>query len=495
MERVAFDPTLTRYALRFKDGTISIRRVADDEEVDHFQARGDRGISVLSFSPNGRYLATNHYPDRGVTVWDVERGAVLIEDPGPLAAAAAQFSPDSRRLAIGREDGEVLIYELATGQPRWRWRLTGANYLAFGPDGAELAAVENASTPPTCRIVAAETGQLVRSIVLPTMTSVAWSPDGLTLATPSNDRDRRIYLWDAATGQPRATLEGHSNGGILAGFHPLSTLLASNGWEARLRLWDPILGRSWLSESGASVIDGQFSRDGRVVLSLGERLTTYEVEPALEYRALRSSSTGPAPFERLAIRHDGRILAVGTLHGVVFWDLARGVELGVLRIGYNPHLKFEASGDLLTSGAAGVRRWPVRLDPRRSEFHLGPPPMLPSSAYGLELSADRLGRVVAAAAFDSASVCTADRVIQLRSLEDVRSVAVSPDGQWIATGSHNQNGAQVFSVRDAKRVAHLVIEGLVRVEFSPDGKWLMTTSPPCRLWKVGTCASHWRSGA
>jgi eukaryotic-like serine/threonine-protein kinase len=37
---VAFDPTMTRYALRFRDGTITIRRVADDAEIDRFAPRG-----------------------------------------------------------------------------------------------------------------------------------------------------------------------------------------------------------------------------------------------------------------------------------------------------------------------------------------------------------------------------------------------------------------------------------------------------------------------
>ena len=31
--RFAFDPTMTRYALRFREGTISVRRVADDQEL------------------------------------------------------------------------------------------------------------------------------------------------------------------------------------------------------------------------------------------------------------------------------------------------------------------------------------------------------------------------------------------------------------------------------------------------------------------------------
>jgi tetratricopeptide (TPR) repeat protein len=41
-------------------------------------------------------------------------------------------------------------------------------------------------------------------------------------------------------------------------------------------------------------------------------------------------------------------------------------------------------------------------------------------------------------------------------------------------------------VRDATLAARLLFEGLVGVHFSPDGRWLMTTSPPCRLWAVGT---------
>ncbi len=103
---------MKRYALRLRSGTILVRRVADDQEVNRFQARGDQHIVVFGFSPDGRYLTTTHDPGFALTVWDVDRNTVALEEPGPVAGTAARFSPDSRRIAVAHPDGEVLIYDL-----------------------------------------------------------------------------------------------------------------------------------------------------------------------------------------------------------------------------------------------------------------------------------------------------------------------------------------------------------------------------------------------
>ena len=55
---VAFDPTRTRYALRSRD-EVQVRRVADDQEIAHFQARGDHDILRLELQP-GRSLSGDH---------------------------------------------------------------------------------------------------------------------------------------------------------------------------------------------------------------------------------------------------------------------------------------------------------------------------------------------------------------------------------------------------------------------------------------------------
>ena len=161
----AFDPTMTRYALRFRDGTIQVRRVADDEEIARFTARGDRDIYVFGFSPDGRYLATTDPPGFALTVWDIEQRTVCLNDPGSVTGYSAKFSPDSRRIALAHSDGELLVYDLATGHSSRRWRGPGAAQdLAFRPDGAQIAVIYH-TKEPSCQIIEAESGKLVRSIL------------------------------------------------------------------------------------------------------------------------------------------------------------------------------------------------------------------------------------------------------------------------------------------------------------------------------------------
>jgi serine/threonine protein kinase/WD40 repeat protein len=483
--RYAFDPAGKRCALRLHDGTIQVRRTADDQEVARFSARGDQEIFVFGFSPDGRYLVTTHFPGFALTVWDIERREVCLDDPGPVVGSSARFSPDSRRIALVHVDGELLVYDLATGHRIRRWRAAPlASDLAFRPDGSRIAVVGGGNAP-SCQIMEADSGKLVGSIPLPsTAENVTWSPDGTILATSC--ADRKIYLWEAATGIRSTTLAGSLNTGFRAAFHPAGTLLFGAGYEGRLRFWDAVLGHLVLSVSATS-FGPEFSNDGQVVVGIVDRLTLYQVDPALEYRTLAHASSQVIDYRHAAIRRDGRVLAVATSRGVALWDLAQGAELAFLRIGNVWRVIFEQYGDLLTDGAIGVRRWPVQLDLARGEFRMGPPRPLPLPVSDCALAEDLAGRIVALPDHDLAFVATPERTIHLGPLDDCRYASVSPDGEWVATGSHwARKGAQVWRVRDATKVVELPVDTGTGVVFSPDGRWLMTTLPMCRLWTVGT---------
>ena len=69
------------------------------------------------------------------------------------------------------------------------------------------------------------------------MTSVAFSPDGKTLASGSDDND--IILWDVARRQPLGEpLKGHQRDVTSVAFSPDGQTLASGSQDKTVRLWD-----------------------------------------------------------------------------------------------------------------------------------------------------------------------------------------------------------------------------------------------------------------
>jgi WD40 repeat protein len=83
----------------------------------------------------------------------------------------------------------------------------------------------------------------------------------------------------------------------------------------------------------------------------------------------------------------------------------------------------------------------------------------------------------------------AEPPVVLAPQRDVRVCAVSPDGAWVATGSHNLGTVNVWEAHSGRLVRQLVREGRTGsfACFSPDGRWLATTTETgCRFWAVAT---------
>src|SRR5262249_19516664 len=66
--------------------------------------------------------------------------------------------------------------------------------------------------------------------------SVAWSPDGKTLATGSDDQT--VKLWEAATGKLLANLPGHSDSICSVAWSPDGKTLASSSGDTTTKLWE-----------------------------------------------------------------------------------------------------------------------------------------------------------------------------------------------------------------------------------------------------------------
>ena len=276
---------MTRYALRFRDGTIEVRRVADDAEIARFQARGDREIFVFGFSPDGRYLATTHVPGRALTVWDIDRRAVAVNDPGPVivrrpgSARTAGVSP-SAPSRMGRSSSTT-----------WRPDSPASRLARHGAGGpgvscrmaTQIAVIDDESRTQPAGFLERTPGRLVRSIPL---RRGAASP-----GAPTAPRwRRRATIQDLPLGRRhrhagRRPSKAHANGGLDCGLPPRRHIAGQQRLGRPAAALGPGPGPAHAERDRRSATT-EFSQDGRIVVSLEDRLTTYQVDPALEYRTL-----------------------------------------------------------------------------------------------------------------------------------------------------------------------------------------------------------------
>ncbi|HEV3024438.1 MAG TPA: hypothetical protein VGX76_18305, partial [Pirellulales bacterium] len=496
----AIDDDFERCAWGDSQGNVTVRRIADDQEL--FYLPGE-GVSVweydgLTFSPDGRWLHVVCHGAQGwrACLWRLEETqpvAVLKDDHVSL-----EFRPDSQMFAAAYPDGSLRLFDAETTREARRFDDVVRQVYALLRWNPRLPQIAVMMPWAGCRVLNVESGD--RQPELPVSCEwMDWHPEGRLLAL--GGLDLKIHLYDVATGRlVLPPLEGHKEHGMILRFNHAGDRLASNDWSGMLRLWDTRTGRQALAQPthGACLA---FSRDDRMLAAdldpRGVRL--FRCHTSHEFRTVGRRSGAAESFLLDSVRaSDGRLLAALANDGVALVDTWRGEEVGTLaHPAVVPPFFFEPHDDALwTSGASGVLRWPLRADAIGNRWRVEPPQTLCPSNYGTVAAASVGGDVVCVPQFDSGALLwrrKADERITLAPQDDVRFAAVSPDGSWVATGTHGLKagpGAKIWDGQTGEWVADLPVAGLCRVGFSPDGRWLVTTGGGARIWVVGT----WQEG-
>ncbi|HEY9606173.1 MAG TPA: serine/threonine-protein kinase [Allocoleopsis sp.] len=247
------------------------------------------GIRSVAISPDGKLLASGG-DDKTIKLWNLETGKLLRTLTGHSdIVESVTISPDGKLLASGSNDKTVKLWNLQTGQeirtltgfsyfvvsvaisPDGQTLVSGADkiYLWHLPTGSLISTIPNSSgntvvaslaiTPDGKTLVSGSNwGQVslwnlqnllngcqgaqpcspthVVSAYTGWVDALAISPDGKTLATGS-DRESKIDLWNASTGQPRTTISNHVTSVESLAFSPDGKTLVTNGEDGKIEIW------------------------------------------------------------------------------------------------------------------------------------------------------------------------------------------------------------------------------------------------------------------
>jgi serine/threonine protein kinase/WD40 repeat protein len=116
VEMASFTPDGHLAAIDEKGRIVSLE-MPTGKEISSFQVRkpSDYISAGISLSPDGTKLGVTSESQRGVNIWEFKTGKLLFSLPDELGTVYwLAWSPDSRRLAIARDNGNIAIWNLDT---------------------------------------------------------------------------------------------------------------------------------------------------------------------------------------------------------------------------------------------------------------------------------------------------------------------------------------------------------------------------------------------
>ncbi|MBV9161728.1 MAG: WD40 repeat domain-containing protein [Pseudonocardiales bacterium] len=449
--------------------------------------RGELLSGHVELSPLAReFLRASIHRDRlrrgrALTVLSVLLALALVATG--IAFAQQHTATQQRDVAVSRQLVAQAL-DLRTTNPGLAAQLALTAYRLAPTAEARGSLLSIAADPDVTRLIGHT------SFVL----SAAFSPDGHTLATGSDDKTMR--LWDVNDPRHPSPLGafGHIHSVESVAFSPDGRTLATAGTDKTVRLWDTrnphhLRPLGTLTGHTGDVHVVAFNPNGRTLATAGG---LWDVSDPSQPRPL-GTLTGHTGVHAVAFSPDGRTVATGGGDAMELWDVSDPRHPSPLGTFGHIHsvesVAFSPDGRTLATASDDTTAWLWDVSDPHHPSPLGSLTGHTSAVYSVAFSRD--GHTVATGGLDKTvrlwNVSDLRQPRLLRTLTGhtgaVNAVAFSPDGRTLATGSDDTT-LRLWNLPGPIVTGHT---GTVEsVAFSPDGRTLATASrdTTARLWDV-----------
>lgn len=504
---------------RKQDNTVYLWDTATGKSKGTLERIGRGSIQSFVYTPDGNTIATaGGWTDNFVQLWDAQTGDHKTTLTGHTKRVnSVAYSSDGKIIASGGADGTVRLWEVTTGKQKvvlgrtswinflFPWLNPPVNSVAYSPDGKTVAA---ASWDHKLRLCDTQTTKLKATLIGHTgpVDAVVYSPDGKTIATGGGWNDHTVRLWDAVTGETKAILTGYTHINAVA-YSPDGKTIAIGGKSRSnaLQLWDvPTrkLKTTYTEHTDGTLSSIVYSPDGETLAAVGLEDDTVRLwsSETGKHKATFKHTNARREYDISSVAYspDGNTLAiVGGYYkdhkGTVYLWHVQTRKRKIIYEGpdYISSVAYSPDGRTIATGSwnGKIQVWHTVTGEELKTISTKHKGGVESLAYSPDAKMLASGGGYRDDLVQLWDATTGEHKTILRGhTKTVSSVAYSPDGQTIATGS-TDGTVRLWDAITAEHKATVTAHtDIVSVVYSPDGKTIATrsTDGTVLLWETNS---------
>jgi len=292
-------------------------------------------VESVAFSPDGKKVLSGSW-DHTARLWDVQTGKLQRIHKFNDWVNWVALSPNGKNILIGSTS--TRLWDARTGAPGRAIKNIGQGApFAFSPDGKTFAFHAGAGE---IRLLDAQTDKTKRALKSPDkkeeIMSIAFSPNGKLVASGNAKLTYKrmfdpvgmveggtVEMWNARTGKLLRTLKGHTSYVQSVAFAPDGKTLASGSSDGTVKLWNVSSGSLVRTLKGDGPLDGvfsvAFSPDGKILASGGSVLRLWNAATGKRMATLIGHSSN---VQSVAFSPDGKMLVSGSWDNTIkLWNI------------------------------------------------------------------------------------------------------------------------------------------------------------------------------